>query len=218
MPALSPDALLKQLNWRYAVKTFDPNKKIPPDLWKVLEEAMILAPSSFGLQPWRFNVITDPVLRAKLRGAAWNQSQITDASHLVVFSRRIDMTVADVDRLVDRIVEVRKAPRESLAVLRDMMIGSVSSPGTLPGGSADHYTARQTYIALGFLLHAAAVLDIDACPMEGFDPAQFDEILGLRQAGYSATVVATVGYRSSGDWLAPMPKVRYKREDVIKYY
>lgn len=218
MPAITPESLLKQLNWRYAVKAFDPARKIPAELWKTLEEAMILAPSSYGLQPWRFNVITDPAVRTKLRAAAYDQSQITDASHLVVFSRRADMTVADVDKLVDRIVEVRHAPRESLAGLRDMMVGSVSNPATLPGGSVDNYTARQTYIALGFLLNAAALLDIDACPMEGFDPAQFDEILRLRQAGYAATVLATVGYRSAGDWLAPMPKVRFKHDDVIKYF
>ncbi|MBC7772214.1 MAG: NAD(P)H-dependent oxidoreductase [Pyrinomonadaceae bacterium] len=218
MPAISHESLLKQLNWRYAVKSFDPGKKIPAETWRTLEDAMILAPSSYGLQPWRFNVVIDPAVRSKLRAASYNQSQITDASHLVVFSRRSEMTAADVDRLVDRICEVRKTPREALTGLRDMMASSMSTPATLPGGSVDIYTARQTYIALGFLLSAAALLDIDACPMEGFDPVQYDEILDLRSTGYTATVVASVGYRSASDWLAPMPKVRFNRDEVIKYY
>ena len=217
MQAISPDALIQQFTWRYAVKTFDATKKIPPALWTTLEQTMMLAPSSYGLQPWRFYVIDDPETRAKLRPAAWNQSQITDASHLVVFARKLTITPADVDAHLSRVMEVRKIGPEPLKALRDMIIGSISSPASLPGGNMDTYTRSQTYIALGFLLSATALLGVDACPMEGFLPDQFDQILGLREQGYAATVLAAVGYRAASDWLAPLAKVRGKHEDLVKH-
>ena len=217
MPPIAAESLIQHLSWRYAVKAFDPTRKIPAEQWKTLEQAMVLAPSSYGLQPWRFFVIDNPAIREKLRAAAWNQSQITDASHLVVFARKTSMTAADVDAFVDRTIEVRGGTKESNAGYRDMMVGSITNPAGLPGGSLDAYTSRQVYIALGFLLASAALLEIDACPMEGFVPKQFDEILGLAAQGYTATVVATLGYRSPSDWLAPLPKVRARHEDVVRH-
>jgi nitroreductase len=216
MTATTADALLKSLSWRYATKKFDASRKIPEATWKTLEQALLLAPSSYGLQPWRFYVVTDAAVRVRLREAAWNQPQITDASHLVVLARRRNLSAADVDRFIDRIVEVRHAPRESLAQYRGMMVGSVTNPGAAPGGSVDGWAARQVYIALGFFLSAAAMLDIDACPMEGFDPARFDQILGLEKDGYAATVLATAGYRADDDSYAKLPKVRATHQDVIK--
>lgn len=205
-------ALQKSLSWRYATKKFDPARKIPQDLFDGLLRAAQLAPSSYGLQPWKFIVVNDPAVRAKLRPHAWNQAQITDASHLVVFARRSTVTGADVDRLIDRIVEVRKAPREALADYRNMMLGTVNKPG------ADHsaWNARQTYIALGFFLAAAAVAGVDACPMEGFDPAKFDEILGLGPDGYMSTVVVAAGYRAADDSFASSAKVRFDTKDVVR--
>lgn len=217
MPVVPAETLLSQLSWRYATKKFDPTRKIPAPAWSALEQAAILAPSSYGLQPWKFVVITDAALRSKLREASWNQPQITDASHMVVFARRREMTPDDVNHFVDRIVEVRHAPREALAGYRDMMLGSVASPATMPGGNFDAWTSRQVYIALGFFLSAAAMLGIDACPMEGFDPAKYDEILGLSALGYCATVVATAGYRAPDDDFAPSKsaKVRFPESEVI---
>ncbi|MGE3107591.1 MAG: NAD(P)H-dependent oxidoreductase [Phycisphaerales bacterium] len=217
MQAISPEALLRQLTWRYAVKSFDPTRTIPAELWSTLEQAMVLAPSSYGLQPWRFYVIDDPGTRAALRAASYNQPQITDASHMVLFARRTQLTPRDIDTHVARVAEVRGITTDALAGLRDMMLGSIADPATLPGGGVDAYTRSQTYIALGFLLFTAAALGVDACPMEGFDPAKYDDILGLRPQGYSATVVATVGYRSAGDWLAPLAKVRARHEDIVRH-
>lgn len=172
---------------------------------------MVLSPSSYGLQPWRFAVVTDTKVREKLRPVSWNQPQITDASHLVVFLRKEKVTAADVDKYVDRIVEVRKVPREVMKDYRNMMVGTAENPAT------DHavWNSRQVYIALGFFLSAAAMLGIDACPMEGIDAAKYDEILNLKGTGYTTTVVATAGYRADDDMFAKMAKVRFPDNDVI---
>ncbi len=211
MQTVSPEVLLEQLNWRYAVKKFDASKKIAPGTWSTLEKAMVLSPSSYGLQPWRFLVVQDSKVREKLRPVSWNQSQITDASHMVVFLRKEKLTAADVEKYVDRIVEVRKAPREVLNDYRNMMLGTVNNPATDHAG----WNSRQVYIALGFFLSAAAMLGIDACPMEGIDSAKYDEMLNLKGTGYTTTVVATAGYRADDDMFAKMAKVRFAENDVI---
>jgi nitroreductase len=217
MNAVSDRALLDALNWRYAVKTFDASKKIPEATWKTLEDALVLAPSSYGLQPWKFVVVQNAALREKLRASSWNQSQITDASHLVVFCAKIEVTPADVDAYVDRIFAVRGGDRAALAGYRDMMMGSVKNPAGLPGGSMATYTRSQVYIALGVFLSACAMLGVDACPMEGFDPKAYDDALGLSQTGYKPVVVATAGYRSQSDWLANLKKVRNEKSAVVQY-
>jgi nitroreductase len=213
MHPVSPETLIKQLNWRYAVKKFDATRKISPADWSVLEKALVLSPSSYGLQPWKFVVVNDPAVRAKLKPASWNQSQIVDASHLVVMARRSTMTSADVQRYVDRTVAVRKVPASSIEDYKNMMLGSINAP------NADHanWAAKQVYIAMGFLLSAAAMLGIDACPMEGIVPAQYDEILGLPKQGYNTCMVTTLGYRASDDWLANLPKVRFADNEVIQH-
>lgn len=216
MQPIEPSTLLENLKWRYAVKKFDASKKIPEPTWRALEEALVLAPSSYGLQPWKFYVIKEAAVRAKLRPASWNQSQITDASHLVVLARKTTVTAADVEQYVQRIMQVRSAPAAAMEDYKKMMLGSVNNPSGLPGGNMDTYTRSQVYIALGFFLFAAAQMGIDACPMEGFDAVQYDQILGLPAKGYNATVVATAGYRAADDWLAPLPKVRYDAKDVIQ--
>lgn len=213
MPTLDRSSLLAQLNWRYATKKFDPARKIGDADWAALEQALVLAPSSYGLQPWKFINITDPALRQSLRGASWNQSQITDASHLVVFARRSAVTAEHVERYVRRIMEVRGAPAEALADFKNMMLGTVNSLS--PDANAQ-WSTRQVYIALGFFLAAAATLGIDACPMEGFDAPQYDRILGLERQGLNAVVVATAGYRAGDDWLAGLKKVRFRHDDVIE--
>ena len=215
--AISGDQLLSNLSWRYAVKKFDPARKISPKTWKTLEDAIVLSPSSYGIQPWRFYVVDNPETRAKLRVASWDQTQITDASHMVVFARRKVITVADIDAYVARTAEVRKTPIESLAEYKQMMIGSISNPAGLPGGNMDSYARSQVYISLGFFLYTAAMLGVDACPMEGFEPAKYDEILGLAAQGYAATVVATAGYRASDDWLAGLPKVRNEYSQIVTH-
>jgi nitroreductase len=211
MKPVNNETIVRQLNWRYATKKFDPSRKIQNPDWKTLEQALILSPSSGGLQPWKFFVVTDPEVRAKLRGAAWNQSQVTDASHLVVFAARVGFDAADVLRHIERIADVRGVTLESLEGYKNMMLTVVKRPAA----QVDAWAARQAYISLGTFLSTAAMLGIDACPMEGFDSSQFNEILGLDKEGYTAVVIATAGYRADDDGYAKLTKVRYSSEDVI---
>jgi nitroreductase len=215
MHTVAPEAITSQLNWRYATKKFDATKKIPAATWQQIENSLVLAPSSYGLQPWKFVTVADAALREKLKPVGYNQPQITDASHLVVLARKTEVTPADVNAYIARISEVRKVPVEALKGYADMMIGSVTNPSHLPGGSMDTYTRSQVYIALGFGLYTAALLGVDACPMEGFDPVKFDELLGLKSLGYKASVMATFGYRAVDDATASMAKVRVKHEDAF---
>jgi len=210
---VSKETILEQLNWRYATKNYDKTRQVSAEDWETLEAALTLAPSSFGLQPYKFIVITDPELREKLKPAAYGQSPITDASHLVVFAYKKTLTDADIEHFVDRIVEVRGTPRETLTDYENIIKGSAKQ--AVDGGYIEVWNSRQAYIALGFLLETAALLNIDATPMEGFDAAQFNEILGLTD--YSAVVIAAVGYRDvENDWLANLAKVRFPKDELIE--
>ncbi len=212
-PALNPETLLETLNWRYATKQFDASKMIDAITWDALLESLVLTPSSYGLQPWKFFVVQDPALRAQLKTKAWGQGQITDASHLVVFTHRTDLDEADVDRYLARIAEVRGVTVESLAGFRQMMIGNlVQGP---KHATIAEWTARQAYIALGQLMTAAAALGVDATPMEGLDAKAFDQILGLEGSGYATAMVCALGYRAESDAYAKLPKVRYAREELV---
>jgi nitroreductase len=214
-PPLDSSMLLSALKWRYATKQFDPARKISAEDWKTLEEALVLTPSSFGLQPWKFLVIEDPELRAKLRPHANGQSQVTDASHFVVFAMLKNMRAEHVDHYIVRIAEVRKQALESLAKHREHMIG-----GIIDGYRSlqvNNWASNQTFIALGQLLVSAALLKIDACPMEGFNKEAFDEVLGLGPRGLSAVVCCAAGYRLESDKYAHLAKVRFEAKDVIEY-
>lgn len=210
---VSSEQLISALNWRYATKAFDPSKKIPADLWKTLEEALRLSPSSFGLQPWKFFVVTDPATREKLKAASWGQSQITDASHLVVLARKADVNTADVEKFITTTASTNGIPASALDGYKGMMNGFISNPGL----DKANWATKQVYIALGFLLESAALLGIDACPMEGIDPKAYDELLGLPDKGYHALVVTTLGYRSPNDKYAHGKKVRYPASEIIEH-
>jgi nitroreductase len=215
MPAaISPDALLAQLRWRYATKRFDPARIIPERDWAALEEALILTPSSFGLQPWKFVVITDPAVKAQLPAISWNQKQVLEASHTVVFARRLDVTEEFIDRNIRRIVEVRGGTVEGLAGFKKMLMGSLVPPPV--GFDLQNWAALQCYIALGNFMTSAAVLGIDTCPMEGIVPAKYDELLGLTAKGFATVVVGCAGYRSADCKYASVPKVRFPAEEVIE--
>ena len=213
MNAIHSEQLLHQLNWRYATKQFDPNRKISAHDWAALEEALRLTPSSGGLQPWKFVVVTDPAVRARLRPVSYGQAQITDASHLVVIASKLNFNEADVDAHIRHVAKFRGAPVETLAPLRNMLVGGIVQSRDEAG--RNDWARDQAYIALGNLLTSAAMLGIDACPMEGFDRAQYDEILGLKAKGFAAAVIATLGYRASTDKYAAAPKVRYPKEQVF---
>lgn len=211
MNTTTPASVIDALQWRYAVKKFDATRKIPAATWASLEEATVLSPSSYGLQPWRFFVVDDPAIRAQLRPASWGQSQITDASHLLVFARRTSMTTADVDAYVQRIVEVRGGDAAALKDYRAMMVNHVTNPAL----DVNAWATKQVYIALGVFMAAAAMMGVDACPMEGFQPAEYDRILTLPERGYHATVVATAGYRAADDMFAGFKKVRWPMNEAV---
>jgi len=214
MKSIDPQTLLEQLKWRYATKVFDPSKKIPADLWKALEEALVLTPSSFGLQPWKFFVITDAAVKEKLVAASWGQKQVQDCSHHVVFAIKKNMGPADVEKYIHRIIELRDGTVEALEGFKKVMLGFLAQPADKL--NVDQWAADQLYIALGNFMTSAALLGVDACPMEGIQPEKYDEILGLPAKGYHTFVACAAGYRSSADKYAMAPKVRYKMEDVIE--
>jgi nitroreductase len=213
MSAINQVQLLEQLNWRYATKGFDPKRKISAPDWAALEEALLLSPSSGGLQPWKFIVVTDPALRAKLSPASYGQAQISDASHLIVFASKNNFGEADVDAHIKHVAEVRGVPVAALAPYRDILVGGIVK--SMDETARNAWARNQAYIALGNLLTSAALLGIDACPMEGFSRDQYDEILGLKAKGFASAVIATFGYRSATDKYADAPKVRFPREQLF---
>ena len=213
MSHINSQQLLAQLNWRYATKQFDPQHKISTQDWATLEEALSLTASSGGLQPWKFIVVTDSAVRAKLTPASKGQAQINDASHLVVFASKNNFNESDVDAHLNHTAQVRGVPVASLAPFRNMLVGGIVK--SLDETARQAWARNQAYIALGNLLTSAAVLGIDACPMEGFDHAQYDEILGLKAKGYASAVIATLGYRSAADKYAGAPKVRFPKEQTF---
>jgi nitroreductase len=213
MSHTTPEKLIRQLNWRYATKQFDSTRKIPNDLWAALEESLILTPSSFGLQPWKFLVIKDPAVREKLKAVSWGQNQITEGSHLVVFAAKKENTPADVEAYINSIAAVRQQPADSpgLAGLKKVILNYNSSVPNLP------WNSKQVYIALGNFMTSAAMLGIDTCPMEGLDPVKYDEILGLTETNLATAVACVAGYRASTDKYGALPKVRFAKEELIQY-
>jgi len=211
--AITREQLIGNLNWRYATKQFDPARKISPQDWAALEESIILTPSSFGLQPIAAVVVNDSAVKEKLVAASYNQRQVADASHLVVFSIKTNVTEADVNAFIKLISEKRGVPAEALEGYRGMMIGSIIKG--MDDAARRTWAAKQAYIALGQLMASAAMLNIDVCPIEGFSPAAYDATLNLAHKGLAATVVAAIGYRAQTDGYAKLPKVRLPKEQVI---
>jgi nitroreductase len=207
-----PPELLAALHFRYATKAFDSTRKIPAETWDAIEQSLVLTPSSFGLQPWKFLVIENPEIRETLKAASWGQGQVTDASHLVVLTARTDLDKADIDSWVARLSEVQGTPLEALAGLSGM-ISSFSS--SMSASEKQAWNTRQVYIALGQLMTAAAVMGIDTCPLEGISPADYDTILELNGTGYATAVACVLGYRSATDKYATAPKARFAAEKVI---
>lgn len=214
MQMANETGIIEALKWRYATKKFDPARKIPAATWAILEEALVLSPSSFGLQPWKFFVVEDSKTRAALRPEAWGQPQITDASHLLVLAAKNEVTPADVDRHMSRICEVRGITPDALSEYRKAILNFLVAPP--PGFDLHAWTTRQVYLALGNLLTTAATLGIDACPMEGFSPSKFDEVLKLSAKGYTPTVLCALGYRAADDGYAKMLKVRFATSQIIE--
>jgi nitroreductase len=205
--------LLNALTWRYATKKFDPAKIISTETWSALEDALVLTPSSYGLQPWKFLIVTSPKLKETLKPLSWNQAQVTDCSHYVVFTIKKNLTAADVDRFVARTAEVRNISVESITGYRNIMVSDVVHGAR--SFNVNEWATRQTYIALGNFMTSAALLGVDTCPMEGIEPVKYDQALNLHEIGYTTVVACAAGYRAEDDKYADLAKVRFAKSDVI---
>jgi nitroreductase len=204
--------IISKLNFRYATKVFDPTKKVSEADMEKLLEAIRLSASSFGLQPYKVLVVEDPKIRAELRKVAWDQPQITDASALFVFAVKYETNGSTVDEFVNLIAKTRNQSNESLEGYSDVMKGSLQN---MSQEQVETWVSKQAYIALGFGLVTAAVLGLDACPMEGFSAPDFDKILDVNKLGLKSKVIMAVGYRSGEDKYQHLAKVRQKKEDLF---
>ncbi|KVV14896.1 NAD(P)H-dependent oxidoreductase [Flavobacterium sp. TMP13] len=206
------NTFLENQNWRYATKKFDASKKISADDLNSLKEAIRLSSSSYGLQPYKVIIVENTELREKIRPVAWGQAQITEASHLFIFANRTEISESEVDSFFDNISKTREIPLDSLAGYQSFMKGKINELST---DDVNTWNAKQTYLALGNLLNAAAELKIDVTPMEGFSPADVNEILGLNALGLTASLIATVGYRHEEDATQHFKKVRKSEKDLF---
>jgi nitroreductase len=203
--------IIESLNWRYATKKFDDSKKISDSNLNELLEAVNLTPTSVGLQLQNVIVVDNKELREKLLPVSMGQKQIVDASHLLVLCAETTLDEARVDTYLARNAAVRDVTIESLDKFKEMVMFWVGQAGD----NAQEWIDKQVYIALGNLMTAAAMMKIDACPMEGFDAAQYDEILGLKDKGLKSVLVVPVGYRSEEDIFPQMKKVRKDLSDFV---
>lgn len=213
MKIVENSKLIENLNWRYAVKKFDPSKKISAPDWKTLEEALVLTPSSFGLQPWKFVVVTKQEVKDKLVEFSWGQKQPADCSHMIVMTVLKTINEQYVDHFLERQLEIRGGEKASLEGFKKMLMGTVVN-GKM---NIPEWGKNQAYIALGNLMTVASLLGIDACPMEGINPAKYDEVLGLTESNFKTVVACPVGYRAGDDKYAGVKKVRFKNQDVIQH-
>jgi nitroreductase len=209
-----PDkTVLEALHWRYATQKFDREKKIPDGTWATLEQALILAPSSYNLQPWKFIIVTDQEVKDRLSGASRGQTKASECSHFVVFAVRKDLDPDFLERYVGRTAEVRGTPRESHQGLHTAVTSFVERLGR--AGTLEVWKMKQPYIALGQFMTVAALLGVDTCPMEGIEGPKFDAILGLPALGYNALCACAAGYRAADDKYATHRKVRFPSAEVI---
>lgn len=205
--------ILNALNWRYATQVFDPQKRVSPEEMRAILEAARLAPSPYGVEPWKFLVIENPEVRAKLREVGFGQPKITDASHLVVVARRTDVREHIAQELIQRCAKQQGVDPSTLDGLKNMVEGSLTGK---TDAEVDTWVRSQTYIPLGIMIETAALLGIDAGPMEGFMPAGVDEVLGLKEKNLTATSMIAFGYRGE-DSAAKRPKVRRVFEEVVEF-
>jgi nitroreductase len=212
MPTETQTDPVKSLEWRYATKKFDPAKKIDAQTWSKIEQALVLSPSSFGLQPWKFVVITDDKIKQQLQPISYNQKQPVDCSHLVVLARKSTIDADYVEKYMDLTAKIKQVPVEALDVIKCMQLNFVRST---PPEQLNIWQTNQVYIALGILLSAAAALGVDSCPMEGLDKEAYDKLLGLPEKGCYAVVMCALGYRAADDKYADLAKVRFPESELI---
>jgi nitroreductase len=212
--------ILESLNWRYATKKFDAAKKITQENWDAIEQALVLSPSSYGLQPWKFIVVNNPEKRKELQVVSWNQSQVIDASHFVVFASKKSIDEKYVDDWMQTVATTRNIEVSNLAgykqMLMDKIVNNKNPDSTL--GILSEWTTRQTYLALGNVMTAAAALKIDTCAIEGIDSVSaYNKILGVPESEWQILCACAFGYRSNEDKYASTKKVRFPKERIIQY-
>ncbi|MES2810873.1 MAG: NAD(P)H-dependent oxidoreductase [Bacteroidota bacterium] len=203
---------IENQNWRYATKKFDATKKIAAEDLETLKEAIRLSTSSYGLQPYKVFIIENPEIREALKPASWNQTQITEASQLVVFANYTNLDETVIDKYINRISHTREIPVENVQGYGDFMKTKILGLTTQEQAV---WTSKQTYLALGNLINAAAELKIDVTPMEGFEPEKYNTILKLNELNLNASLVATIGYRHEEDTNQHVKKVRKSKEELF---
>lgn len=206
------DMILNDLGWRYATKKFDTEKKLTSDQENTIKEALRMTPSSFGLQPWKFIFVKNPELREELREHAWGQSQVTDASHLLILCRENDIDQNLVNEFFEDMKQTTGAWEEDIKGYKDMVTGFVWN---LDSDRAKIWAEKQVYIALGNIMTVLAEMKIDSCPIEWFDPVKFDEILKLKEKWISSTVILPIGFRASDDKYAENKKIRFEQDKLF---
>jgi nitroreductase len=215
MKIIENPKLIENLNWRYATKKFDPTKKISAADWKAIEDALVLTPSSYGLQPWKFIVVQNQEIKDKLTAASWNQKQVSECSHMLVLAALNKMSTSYVEHFIARTAEVRGMNVADLGGFQTMLVKNIVEGNQVK--NVTEWATKQCYIALGNAMTVASVLGIDACPMEGIDPQKYDEILNLKGSNYQTAVALPLGYRDSSDKYATSKKVRFPNQEIVQY-
>lgn len=204
-------SILENLKWRYATKKFDSTYQLSESELNTIKEVIQLSPASFGLQPYKVLIVTNPEIREQLKAVSWNQPQVTDASALLVFVKNKNVDESEVDLFVENIINTRGVTKEMLAEYEGMMKHAVSSQ---TDDQKSNWVEKQIYLAVGNLLTSLSVLGIDSCPMEGFDRGQYDSILGLTET--SSVIVCPIGKRDESDEYQNYPKVRKSTDDLFE--
>lgn len=202
----------EHLNWRYTTKKFDPSKKISEEELKNLLEVLRMSPSSYGLQPWKFVIVRNPLVRSQIKSHAWGQSQVVDASHLIVFCALTKMDKEYISRYITRLAEIRSIERGSLEAYERSMHEFLKSRSLQ---EMSDWMKRQVYIPLGMFISECARRKVDACPMEGFNPSGVDQVLDLAQEGVTSVALCSVGYRAADDRYAGLKKVRFEPNELF---
>ncbi|WP_104733970.1 NAD(P)H-dependent oxidoreductase [Hanstruepera ponticola] len=204
--------VIGHLQWRYATKAFNPSRLISEEKLQVIKEAFNLTATSYGLQPIKLVVFSDKELQSKLIPDTMNQKQIAEASHVLVFCIE---RVIDEDFVVEyfnRVHDIRKTPKSVLKPFQDFLISDFEKK---PQELIEEWATNQAYLAMGNILTICALEGIDSCPMEGFNPEKYDEILGLKTRGLKSVLLLPIGYRAKDDMFADFKKVRKQLKDSI---
>jgi nitroreductase len=205
--------IIEDLNWRYATKKFDPSKKLTVDQLEIIKESLRLSPSSYGLQPLKYIFIESTKLREQIKPIAYDQNQIVEASHLLIFCAYKSIDENYIDSHVERVVEIRNTPEEKKLMFGDFLKKNVLR---IPEETQEQWNVHQAYIALGQLLHTCACLRVDATPMEGFKANELDALLNLGKEGMKSVLLCPIGFRSTEDSYQNLGKVRRSLRELFE--